>query len=55
MSDHRTSHDVDPITGQEFHVAHDVDKHGNYHDYSAVHEEDADRGLDKEIEEANKK
>jgi hypothetical protein len=51
-NDPRITRDSD-FTKQEFYTAHGIDKHGNYHDYSAVNKEDAVDGFNKEVEEAN--
>jgi hypothetical protein len=53
MSDIRISHNSDGLSGQEFHTAHGVDKHGGYHDYNDVDASKAERGCQEEIDEAN--
>jgi len=53
MSGPRISHGSDPLSQQEQVTAHGTDRHGGYHDYIATNEEDAVKGLEAEIEEAN--
>jgi len=46
-------HTSDFLSGQKYCKASGLDKHGGYHDFNAVNEEDAIRGLREEIDEAD--